>query len=97
MENKTSLKVKCIRYDNKEQYRNRIFRDFCASNEIKIEKIVLRMPQQKIIIERMNITLNEHARRFGIQACLSKIFGVEAINVVTYLINYGPFVSLNKT
>ncbi|KAE8705387.1 hypothetical protein F3Y22_tig00110429pilonHSYRG00978 [Hibiscus syriacus] len=46
VENETGLKVKRLRFDNRGEYRNNRFRDFCANNGIKIETTVPMTPQQ---------------------------------------------------
>ncbi|KAE8675966.1 hypothetical protein F3Y22_tig00111640pilonHSYRG00200 [Hibiscus syriacus] len=95
VENETGLKVKRMRSDNGGEYRNRKFREFYASNGIKMETTIPMTPQQNGVSERMNITLNERARSMRIHAELPKFIWAEAINTAAYLINRGPSVSLD--
>ena len=44
VENETGLKIKRLRSDNGEEYRDNRFREFCANSEIKMEKIVPMTP-----------------------------------------------------
>lgn len=37
-EKETNLKVKCMRYDNAREYEDVNFKQYCADNEIKMEK-----------------------------------------------------------
>ena len=95
VENETSLKIKRVRSDNGGEYRDNIFREFCANNGIKMEKTVPMTPQQNGVAERMNRTLNERARSMRIHAGLPKMFWAEAVNTAAYLINRGPSIPLD--
>ena len=93
VENETSLKIKRVRSDNGGECRDNRFREFCANNGIKMEKVP--MTSQQNGAERMNKTLNECARSMRIHAGLPKIFWAEAVNAATYLINRGPSIPLD--
>ena len=95
VENETGLKIKRVRSDNGGEYRDNRFREFCANNEIKMEKMVPMTPQQNGVAERMNRTLNECARSLRIHAGLPKMFWAEAVNTAAYLINRGPSIPLD--
>ena len=95
VENETGLKIKQVRSDNGGEYRDNRFREFCANNGIKMEKTVPMTPQQNGVAERMNKTLNEHARSMRIHAGLPKMFWAEAVNTAAYLINHGPSIPLD--
>ena len=95
VENETGLKIKRVRSNNGGEYRDNIFREFCANNGIKMEKTVPMTPQQNGVVERMNRTLNEHARSMRIHAGLPKMFWDEAVNTAAYLINRGPSIPLD--
>ena len=58
----TSLKLKCLRFDKGGEYIDGGFKEYCAANEIKIEKTILGTPQQNGVVECMNRTINEHTR-----------------------------------
>jgi hypothetical protein len=70
------------------------FKQFCAANGIRMEKTILGMPQQNGVAERMNRTLNEHARSMRLHAGLPKTFWVDAVSTAAYLVNRGPSVPL---
>ncbi|KAE8707982.1 hypothetical protein F3Y22_tig00110365pilonHSYRG00123 [Hibiscus syriacus] len=95
VENETSLKVKRLRYDNREEYRNSRFKEFCSNNGIKMETTVSMTPQQNGVVEVMNMTLNERARSMRIHVGLPKFLWPEAINTAAYLINRGPSIPLD--
>ena len=74
VENKTNLKVKYLQFDNRGEYEDAEFKIYCAFNEIKMEKTILRKLQQKSVAERMNKTLNERTRSMILHVGLLKIF-----------------------
>ena len=92
VENQTGLKVKCLRFDNGGQYDKSEFKAFCATEEIKLMRIVPGKASQNGIAERMNITLNERARSMRIHRGLPKTLWADAVSTVAYLINRGPSV-----
>ncbi|WKA04939.1 hypothetical protein VitviT2T_022932 [Vitis vinifera] len=51
VENKMGLKVKRLKSDNGGEYKDEKLKEFCATNGIKLEKIVLKTPQQNDIIK----------------------------------------------
>ena len=81
VETETGLKVKCLRSDN-----GGGFSEYCAAQGIRMEKIILGTPQQNGVAERMNRTLNEHARSMRLHAGLPKTFWADAVSTVAYLI-----------
>ena len=89
------MKVKCLRSENGGEYCSNAFKEYCAENEIRMEKTILGTPQQNGVVERMNRTLNERARSMRIHAGLPETFWVDAVNTAAYLINRGPSVPLN--
>lgn len=96
VENETGLRVKCLRSDTGGEYSDKDFKDYCAENEIRMEKTIPGTPQQNGVAEGMNRTLNERARSMRIHAGLPNMFWADAINTVAYLINRGPSVPLNQ-
>ncbi|RVW93766.1 Retrovirus-related Pol polyprotein from transposon TNT 1-94 [Vitis vinifera] len=62
VETKIGLKVKCLRSDNGGEYIDGGFSEYCAAQGIRMEKTIPGTPQQNGVAERMNRTLNEHAR-----------------------------------
>ena len=74
VENETGLKVKCLRSDNGGEYELDEFKKYCAEHGIRMEKTVPDTPQQNGVAERMNRTLNEHARCMRLKCGLPLMF-----------------------
>ena len=94
VETETCLKVKCLRSDNGGEYIDGGFNEYCATQGIRMEKTIPGTPQQNGVVERMNRTLNEHARSMRLHAGLPKPFWADAVSTVAYLINRGPSVPM---
>ena len=94
VETETCLRLKCLRSDNGDEYIDRGFKEYCAANGIRMEKTILRTPQQNDVAERMNRTINECARSMRLHSGLPKAFWADAVNTVVYLINRCPSVPL---
>ncbi|PKI37236.1 hypothetical protein CRG98_042388 [Punica granatum] len=80
VERETGMKLKCVRADNSGEYRGP-FENYCRTHGIKLEKTVLKTPQQNGLAKRMNRTIVEefvvwtskkvsykHLRIFGCRA-----------------------------
>ena len=50
----TGLKVKCLRLDNRGEYIDGGFSEYCTAQGIKMEKTILGTPHQNGVAERMN-------------------------------------------
>ena len=74
VETETCLKVKCLRSDNEGEYIDGGFSEYCAAQEIMMEKTIPEIPQQNGVAERMNRTLNERARSMRLHVGLRKAF-----------------------
>ena len=74
VETETGLKLKCLRLDNGGEYINGGFNEYCAAHGIRMEKSIPGTPQQNVVAERMNRTLNERARSMRLHAGLPKTF-----------------------
>ncbi|PKI37579.1 hypothetical protein CRG98_042003, partial [Punica granatum] len=96
VENETGLKVKCLRSYNGGEYELDEFKEYCAVNDIRMEKTVRGTPQQNGIVERMNRTLNECARCMRLKFELPKTFWADAVNTAAFLTNRGPLVPLDN-
>ena len=59
-----------------------------------MEKTILGTPQHNGVAERINRTLNEHARSMRLHTGLPKTFWVITVSTTTYLINRGPSVPM---
>ncbi|RVW81314.1 Retrovirus-related Pol polyprotein from transposon TNT 1-94 [Vitis vinifera] len=61
---------------------------------IRMEKTFLGHHSRMVWAERINRTLNEHARSMRLHAGLPKTFWADAVSTVAYLINRGPSVPM---
>jgi transposase InsO family protein len=95
VEIETSLKLKCLISYNGRECEDGGFKQFCAANGIIMEKIIPRTPQQNGVVERMNRTLNEHARSMRLHVGLPKTFWIDVVSIAVYLINRGSSVPLS--
>ena len=87
VENQTGRKIKCLRTDNGPEYRDVDFFKFCEEHGIKKHFTERKTPQQNGVVERLNRTITEIARCLRLNAELSKIFWVEAMDMTCYIIN----------
>ena len=88
------LKVKCLRSDNGGEYIDGGYNEYCVAYGFRMEKTILRTPQQNGVFEGMNRTLNEPARSIRLHAGLPKTFWADVISTAAYLINRGPSVPM---
>ena len=68
------LKVKQLKSDDGGEYKDEKLKEFCATNGIKLEKIVPKTPQQNGVVECLNRILNERARSMRIHTVLSRMW-----------------------
>nr|GEV11781.1 hypothetical protein [Tanacetum cinerariifolium] len=80
-------KVKIIRCDNGNEFKNKEMNHFCEKQGIKREFSVARTPQQNGVAERKNRTLIEAARTMLADSKLPTIFWTEAVNTAYYVQN----------
>nr|GFC72887.1 putative ribonuclease H-like domain-containing protein [Tanacetum cinerariifolium] len=85
IENLKDLKVKIIRCDNEEEFRNKEMNDFCSQKGIKREFSNARTPQHNSVAERRNKTLIEVARTMLADAKLPVTFWAKAVNTACYV------------
>lgn len=95
VETETDLKLKCLRSDNGGEYIDGGFKEYCATQGIRMEKTIPGTPQQNGVAERMNKTINEFARSMRLHTGLPPTFWADAVNTAVYLINRGPSVPLD--
>ena len=74
VETETSLEVKYLRSNNKGEYIEKGFSEYCIAQGIRMEKTIPGTPQQNGVAERTNRTLNERARSMRLHAGLPKTF-----------------------
>nr|GEV28678.1 putative ribonuclease H-like domain-containing protein [Tanacetum cinerariifolium] len=87
LENQLSLKVKVIRSDNGNEFKNSDLNQFYGLKGIKREFSVPRTPQQNGITERKNKTLIEATRTMPADLLLPIPFWAEAVNTACYVQN----------
>ncbi|KAK2971345.1 hypothetical protein RJ640_016809 [Escallonia rubra] len=95
VENETGNKIKCLKYDNGGEYRDRGFQEYCSNNGIRLIRTVKRTHQENGLAERMNRTIMERARCMRIHADLPLQFWAAAVDTAVYLINRSPVSALN--
>ena len=88
VETEIGLKLKCLRSDNGREYIDGEFKEYFATNGIRMEKTILGTPQQNGVAKRMNKTINEQARSMRLHFGLPKTFWIDA--TVVYFFNRGP-------
>ncbi|GJV46783.1 ribonuclease H-like domain-containing protein [Tanacetum coccineum] len=80
IENLIDLRVKVIRCDNGNEFKNRVMNQFCEIKGIKREFSVARTPQHNGVAERKNKTLIEAARTMLADSKLPTTFWAEELN-----------------
>ncbi|GJW96682.1 putative ribonuclease H-like domain-containing protein, partial [Tanacetum coccineum] len=87
IENQLDHKVKVIKCDNGNEFKNSAMNQFCEMKVIKREFSVARTPHQNGDAERRNRTLIESARTILVDSKLRPTFWAEAVNTVCYVLN----------
>ena len=67
-----------------------------VAHGIRMEKTILRTPQQNDVAECMNRTLNKRARSMRLHTGLPKTSWADVISTAAYLINCGPSVPMES-
>nr|GEY12113.1 hypothetical protein [Tanacetum cinerariifolium] len=80
IENLKELRVKIIRCDNGDEFKNKEMNNFCSKKGIKREFSNARTPQQNSVAERRNRTLIEAARTMLADVRLPVTFWAKAVN-----------------
>ena len=62
VENEINQKIKCLRSGNGGEFTSNEFNDFCEIHGIKIQFSATKTPQQNLVVERKNRTIQEAAR-----------------------------------
>jgi hypothetical protein len=68
----SSRKFKCLRSNNRGEYEDRVFNQFCTASGVRMEKTILGTPQQNGVADGINRTLNARARSMRLHARLPK-------------------------
>eukprot|EP00253_Pinus_taeda_P028998 PITA_28998 len=87
VENQTEKKIKVLRIDNRGEFCNKEFEEFCNKCGIARQKTTPYTPQHNRVAERMNKTLMERARSMLNGARLGQEFWAEAVETACYLVN----------
>jgi hypothetical protein len=95
VENETGKSLKCLRSDNGGEYCSKESDDYCSYHGIRREKTVPRTPQENGVSERMNRTIMECARSMRLHVGFPLQFWEDVVDIVIYLINRGPSISLD--
>lgn len=66
--------MKYLQLDNETRYVYHDLKQYCIANGIKMNKIILGRHRHNGAVNRMNKTLNEHARSIHIHPGLPKMF-----------------------
>jgi transposase InsO family protein len=59
--NEMDLGIKCLRSDNGGEFTSKELMDYCNNHGIKRQFFVARTPQQNVVVERKNKTIEERA------------------------------------
>ena len=87
--------MKFLRYDNGDEYCNKEFDSYCSHNGIRREKTIPGTPQENGVSKRINILMMELARCIRLHVGLPLQFWDDVVDIVVYLINRGPSISLD--
>ncbi|GKC59093.1 putative ribonuclease H-like domain-containing protein [Tanacetum coccineum] len=87
IENQINHKVKIIRCDNGNEFKNNDMNQFCRMKGIKREFSVSRTLQQNGVAERKNRTLIEAAKTMLVDSLLPTIFWAKAVSTTCYVQN----------
>ncbi|KAL5804931.1 hypothetical protein ACOSQ3_031731 [Xanthoceras sorbifolium] len=90
VETHTGRKIKRLRSDNGDKYKNDPFLQVCQDEGIVRHFTVRNTPQQNGVAERMNLTLLEKVRCMLSNIGLGKEFWAEAVTYACHLINRLP-------
>jgi hypothetical protein len=95
VEHETGKRLKCLRSKNGGEYCSKEFDDYYSYHWISRDNTVPETPQENGVSERMNKTIMEHARSMTFHVGLPLQFWADVVDIVVYLINRGPSISLD--
>ena len=87
VENQTGQKLKCLRTDNKGEFKSEEFVKFCRERGIQCEYTAPYSPKQNGIAKCMNRTIQEHVVSMLQHSRLSDGFWAEALLTAIHIIN----------
>ena len=90
VENQTDRKLKCLRIDNRGEFKSDECVKFCRERGIRREYTAPYSPGQNGIAERMNQTIQERVVSMLQHSGLSDGFWAEALLTVVHIINMSP-------
>ena len=85
VENKSSMKIKCLRSDRGGEFTSNYFNMFCEENGIKRQLLALRTPEKNGIAKRRNMLAIEATRAMLVENDVSKILQREYVNTTVYI------------
>jgi transposase InsO family protein len=87
VENEMDSRIKCLRSDNGGEFTSKEFMDYYNNHEIKMKFFVARTPQQNVVVERKNKTVQEMARIMLMDSKLTDIFWTQAVHTTIHIQN----------
>jgi len=87
VENELDLKIKCLRSDQGEEYVSDEFFEFYEHHGIKRQFYVAGTPQQNVVVERMNRTVQQMARATFNECRSPNTFWGEVAHTVINILN----------
>jgi hypothetical protein len=95
VENEKGKRLKCLRSNNGSEYCSKDFDDYCSYHGIHRKKTIPITTQENGVLERMNMTIMEHARSMRFHVGFPLQLWVDVVDTIVYLINIGPSSSLD--
>ena len=74
VENESGHKIKCLRSDNGGEFTSNEFNQFCESHGIQRQFCAAKTPQQNVVLERKNRSVQEVARTMLLEANIVDTF-----------------------
>jgi hypothetical protein len=87
VENEMDSKIKCLRYDNGEEFTSKEFMDYCSTHGIKMQFCVARTLQHNGLVERKNRTIHEMTRTMLMDSKLTYIFWTQTMHTTAHIQN----------
>jgi len=87
IQNEKGLNIVSIRSDHGDEFQNEYFEKFCEKNVIHHNFSAPRTPQQNVVVERKNRSLEEGARSLLNETKLPKYFWVDVVSTTCYTLN----------
>jgi transposase InsO family protein len=82
VKNEIGKMLKYIRSNNGGEYFSKEFDDYCSYHGIRREKTVPGTPQENGVLERINMTMMEHARSMRLHVGFPLQFWEDVVNIL---------------